>query len=159
MALVASIAFAIIGWRSARDRRNHRAFWISARRWPTAPGKILDAGIDLVTISVKDHGPVSIDTLYRPKVAYSYPVRGHVYAGSMFDCRDGAGETRASALLQISPYKTGNSADIAYDPDDPRISVLARARAPREIVDSALSMYLGYFGALFMFAMSLRILT
>ena len=154
-----AIVFAIIGLRAAKVRCDRLAFWDSARSWPTVSGKLLEVGIDVVTTRHNVDDRLLVDTYYKPRIAYSYLVGGRTYDGTTFDCTDGQGGTQKRTHARISRYRPGDSAIISYDPADPRHSVLDRALKPVEVVDGALSIYLGFFAAIFLMAMGIRILT
>jgi hypothetical protein len=155
-AFIMAIAFAIIGLRAAKVRSDRLALWNSARNWPTVSAKLLEVGIDIVT---KGHNRLLFDTYYRPRIVYSYSVGGRAYTGTKFDCTDSPGDTQIRTRARLSKYSPGDSAIIAYDPADPHNSVFHWAIKPLAVVDDALSIYLGFFAAIFLIAMGVRILT
>jgi hypothetical protein len=157
-AFIMAIVFATIGWRAAIAKRNRLALWASARNWPTASGRILDVGVDVVTKSHHVGDRLLFETSYRPRIAYSYSVGNQTYTGTRFDCTDGEGYTQMRTRSQVSKYSPGELITIAYDPEDPLNSVLDRTIKPSQVADSALSIYLGFFAAIFLTVMGLRIL-
>lgn len=158
-AFIMALVFATIGWRAAIAKRNRLALWNSARNWSTVSGEILDVGIDVVTKSHNVDDQRLFETSYRPRIAYSYSVGSQTYNGTNFDCAGAQGGTKAGTRARISKYRPGDFVTIAYDPDDPPNSVLDRAIKPSEVAGSALSIYLGFFAAIFMTMMGVRILT
>jgi hypothetical protein len=106
-----------------------------------------------VTENHTDHEFLVSDTYYTPQVCYSFAVDGNLFDGT--HRRYGSQlQTRA----QISKYKPGESKLIAYNPADPQISVLDRSIKPTSIADSIPSAYVGFFAALFLLAMAVRVL-
>lgn len=157
-AFIMAIIFAVIGVRAAKVRSDRLAFWNSARNWPSVSGKLLEVGIDVITKRRNVEDRLLSDTYYRPRIAYSYSVGGRAHKGTRFDCSESLGDTQIRTRARISKYSPGDSADIAYDPDDPDNSVLARGNKP-EAGEGLLSIYLGFSSAIFLVAMGVRILT
>jgi hypothetical protein len=153
-----AIVFATIGWQAALAKQKRLLFWASARNWPTVSGRILEADVDVVTKSRNVEDRLIFQTSYRPRITYSYSVGNQAYTGSTFDCTADEGDTQIKTRSQVSKYCPGEVATIAYDPEDPTNSVLDRTIKPTEIAGSAVSIYLGFLGAIFLTAMGVRIL-
>ena len=140
-----AIIFAVIGVRAAKVRSDRLAFWNSARNWPSVSGKLLEVGIDVITKrrNVEDRLLVryllqTADRLFlfgrRPSVTRE---QGSI-ARKVW--RHPNAHTRADIKIQPRRFR-----DIAYDPDDPDNSVLARGNKPVEAGEGVLSIYLGFF--------------
>lgn len=156
---IMAYVFASIGWRAFIARRDRFELWNAAKSWSTTAGSILDAGIDVVTKSANVADRLICVTSYKPRISYAYSVGGRIYNGTKFDCTAGEGDTKRRAERQISEYLPGDVVTIAYDPDDPPNSVLNRMIKPSEIADRTLSIYAGFFAAIFLTIMGVRVLT
>jgi len=157
-AFIMATVFLQIAWRAAKANKDRFALWRSATNWPTTLGTIDRLGIKIVTENHTDHEFFVSDTYYTPQVCYSFAVDGNLFDGTQFDCTHRRFGSQLQTRAQISKYKPGDSKLIAYNPADPQISVLDRSIKPTSIADSTLPAYVGFFAALFLLAMGVRVL-
>lgn len=120
----------ITGWLALymlrKDKENARLSAASSS-WPTAPGLIYSATVDKkVTTYCDSEGNENESTTYEPRVEFSYTVGGTQYSGTRvsFARLQFYSEKKANAI--VAKFPAGATAPVAYDPQDPKSSVLDR---------------------------------
>lgn len=82
-----------------------------ARRWPAAPGRILESGVEY-------------DDGYILKVGYEYTVNGVRLLGQRFRFASNHYTRERSVHAILARYPVGTPVRVLYDPANPRLCVL-----------------------------------
>jgi Protein of unknown function (DUF3592) len=158
LVLLFAVATAVLAWQRLKaDKLNAKLSGESAN-WPTAPGEITSAKIDVQRTTRHNDATNTDDesSRYQPKVEYLYTVGDQQYRGSRinFNLLDFAFENPARKVIE--KYAVGARLPVAYDPADPNISVLDRDTKPRAvnlstIVFFVLAVVIGVLGVVLLF--------
>ena len=152
--LVMAAVLAWFAWkRLLIDTTNARLSRESAG-WPTTPSELTSVRIDVQrSTSWDSNSNTNVETIrYYPRIDYSYTVGGEQYAGTRINFNNldfGLGSEKKAKKI-IGNHTVGSAVSIAYDPSDPRNSVLDRITSPRTVNISTIIYFLA---ALFLAAM------
>ena len=112
--------------RAWRDQQRLNA----ARTWQSAPGRVISARVEQVSVRVRVQTSSSSYRLamrYAPAVLYEYFVNGTRYQGERLRLGPRLLSSEpADAEREIQPYPPGSSVTVWYNPSDPADSALER---------------------------------
>jgi hypothetical protein len=113
-----------LGYKRARERSQ------AAERWLTAPGSVVETGVN--------RGGTSRNPYYVPAIRYAYEVNGKARQGTRirFGLLTARSPRGAEAIL--APYPVGAAIQVRYNPDDPDDSVLEPAKVGRNLLAGAI---------------------
>lgn len=95
--------------------------WASSN-WSTTPGHIVSS-----RIRVDDCWGEDCDTAYFTEIRYDYMIQGQLYEGETIRFGPNTAYLRRSeAQSVLDQYPVGRQVQVAYDPAEPRLSVIER---------------------------------
>lgn len=110
----------VVGLLMARAHRRASANASAARRWRTAPGKVIETGISSQSGHTSSGGYV----YFAPWIRYSYTAAGSERTGERLRFGDVTTRTRGGAETIVGRYPVGAEIKVHFDPDAPDQSVL-----------------------------------
>ncbi len=121
-----ALILAAMAWRMRKTDRENAGLFAASANWPTVSGTISSA-------MISSGGAGESGSTFEPKVDFTYSVADREYAGNRisFGRLRFVSEQKARAVL--ANYPVGSAATVAYDPGDPKNSILDRSTAPPAI--------------------------
>jgi hypothetical protein len=117
MILVGLIWVAAFAWAHSRAVGKARA----AESWPTAPGRVVAARVDVEESSDNDGNST---TWYNPVVTYGYSVGDRELQGTRLRFGNYRSASRKKAEAALAPYAVGSAPLVRYNPARPDECVL-----------------------------------
>ena len=111
----------------------------ASRRWPTVPGRIILAGVELAN---------GFPNGFWPRVRYQYSVNGVAFESTRLRFGGGNPFSAEDASSELRPEIMAGRAPVHYDPRDPRRSCLISGPNEFTLAVPAIMFVLG-FGLLF----------
>lgn len=123
----------LLAWRTfAKDR--------AIRRWPRTVGRVTASRVESWTSRSKDQQGFPVEqTMYEPKVSFTYEADGRTHEGTQL----ARASVASSTPPDLSPYPVGGVVMVYVNPEDPTIAYL-------EVHRSVGAMIIGGMGALFL---------
>ena len=95
----------------------------SSTGWPSTTGIVLRSQVLISEHTTSRSNQTSqTDEYYSPDIAYRYVINGDTYRND--NIRYGLATNKPDAEELVRQYPVGNTAEVFYDPDDPKKSVL-----------------------------------
>jgi len=100
---------------------------LRARRWPTAPGKVLSAKVKSrwISDSVDSSGNSSSGWYFRANIVYEYFIDGKRYQGNKHGLSAGWMGSEKAAGEIVAQFPKGSTVHVHCNPSDPRHAMLA----------------------------------
>jgi hypothetical protein len=111
-----------LGFCHYRYRARVRARAMATLAWPRAPGRVTATWITTKP-GIGGDSPVA----YEPQVSYSYEVAGTTYHGVRISFAEPIFTTKKRVADIVARYPAGADVQVAYDPADPKESVLEQS--------------------------------
>jgi hypothetical protein len=119
----AGLFFIALGLAMYWHRVRGRAKAIATLDWPHAPGRVTASYICNTTIPNGDY----VAEAYEPQVSYSYEVAGATYHGVRISFANLIDANKERVTGFLAKYPLGAEVQVAYDPADPKESVLEQS--------------------------------
>jgi|LSQX01.3.fsa_nt_gb hypothetical protein len=121
---LSGLAFCVFGVfvlvMNARDRKKAQA----SMGWPSVEGKILEQHVRVDMTSDEDGTRVS----YVPEALFGYAVEGSSYTGKRIEFgMEPSFNVREKAENFLTPYPTGSTVTVFYNPENPQEAVLLQS--------------------------------
>jgi hypothetical protein len=122
MVAVACVLIGLI-WAGAFAWAHFRAVGKAraAEAWPTVPGRVVSARVDVEESSDNDGNTT---TWYNPIVTYGYSVGGRELQGTRLRFGNYRSSSQKKAEAALAPYAVGTAPVVRYNPDKPEECVL-----------------------------------
>jgi hypothetical protein len=121
----AALFFFTLGLRMYLHRARVRARAMATLAWPRAPGRVTASYIGNATIpGAHEFGGIPG---YKPHVLYSYEVAGAIYQGMRISFADSVDAKKKRVADLVAKYPVGAEVQVAYDPANPKASVLEQS--------------------------------
>jgi hypothetical protein len=121
MILIGLLWVAGFAWAHFRAVGKARA----AETWPTVPGRVVAARVDVEESSDNDGNST---TWYNPVVSYGYTVAGRELQGTRLRFGNYRSASRKKAEAALAPYAVGSAPVVRYNPERPDECVLETSK-------------------------------
>jgi hypothetical protein len=121
MILIGLLWVAGFAWAHFRAVGKARA----AETWPTVPGRVVAARVDVEESSDNDGNST---TWYNPVVSYGYTVAGRELQGTRLRFGNYRSASRKKAEAALAPYTVGSAPVVRYNPERPDECVLETSK-------------------------------
>jgi len=105
--------------------------WMDAKSWPSAAGHIIASRV----VSRMSAEATMPPKKYGLKVLYEYSVNGETYTADRISFGDNGADSFALANEYIRKYPKDKAVDVLYNPENPRIAVLAPGEVEYDAVE------------------------